>query len=203
MAGELDGQRVAIIATNGVEQVELEQPRSAVDGAGARSTLISLSTDPIQATNSDIDKGDTFTPDAAISDVSAEDFDALILPGGTINADQLRQSGDVVSFVQAFFAAGKPVGAICHAPWTLVEADLVRGRTLTSYPSLRTDIRNAGGTWVDEQVHNDRGLVTSRRPDDLRRLRTDRRHGDQPVRPRRPPVGGQARLRLRVVGRPG
>jgi protease I len=167
MAGALDGLRVAIIATNGVEQVELEQPRSAVDGAGARSTLISLSTDPIQAMNSDIDKGDTFTPDAAISDVSADDFDALILPGGTINADQLRQSGDVVSFVQAFFAAGKPVGAICHAPWTLVEADLVRGRTLTSYPSLRTDIRNAGGNAVDEEVVVDAGLVSSRRPDDL------------------------------------
>jgi protease I len=167
MAGTLDGKRIAIIATNGVEQVELEQPRQAVDRAGARSTLISLSTDPIQAMNSDIDKGDTFTPDTAISDVSADDFDALVLPGGTINADQLRQSGDVVAFVQAIVAAGKPVGAICHAPWTLVEADLVRGRTLTSYPSLRTDIRNAGGEAVDEEVVVDRGLVTSRTPDDL------------------------------------
>ena len=126
--------------------------------------------------NSDIDKGDTFTPDAAISDVSADDFDALVLPGGTINADQLRQSGDVVSFVQAIFAAGKPVGAICHAPWTLVEADLVRGRTLTSYPSLRTDIRNAGGDAVDEEVVVDKGLVTSRNPEGPRRvLREDRR----------------------------
>ncbi|MEJ2861055.1 type 1 glutamine amidotransferase domain-containing protein [Actinomycetospora flava] len=167
MAGALDGLRVAIIATNGVEQVELEQPRRAVDEAGARSTLVSLSTDAIQAMNSDIDKGDTFTPDAAISDVSADDFDALVLPGGTINADQLRQSGDVVSFVQAVFAAGKPVGAICHAPWTLVEADLVRGRTMTSYPSLRTDIRNAGGHAVDEEVVVDKGLVTSRNPNDL------------------------------------
>ncbi|GAA4777734.1 type 1 glutamine amidotransferase domain-containing protein [Actinomycetospora chlora] len=167
MAGTLDGKRVAIIATNGVEQAELEQPRQAVDRAGARSTLISLSTDPIQAMNSDINKGDTFTPDTAISDVSADDFDALVLPGGTINADQLRQSGDVVAFVQAIVAAGKPVGAICHAPWTLVEADLVRGRTLTSYPSLRTDIRNAGGEAVDEEVVVDRGLVTSRTPDDL------------------------------------
>ncbi|GAA4933581.1 protease I [Actinomycetospora succinea] len=167
MAGALNGQRIAIIATNGVEQAELEQPRQAVDRAGARSTLVSLSTDAIQAMNSDIDKGDTFTPDAAIGDVSADDYDALILPGGTINADQLRQSGDVVAFVQAIFAAGKPVGAICHAPWTLVEADLVRGRTLTSYPSLRTDIRNAGGTAVDEEVVVDRGLVTSRNPNDL------------------------------------
>lgn len=167
MAGALEGLRVAIIATNGVEQVELEQPRQAVDRAGARSTLVSLSSDAIQAMNSDIDKGDTFTPDAAISDVSPDDFDALVLPGGTINADQLRQSGDVVSFVQAIFAAGKPVGAICHAPWTLVEADLVRGRTLTSYPSLRTDIRNAGGNAVDEQVVVDRGLVSSRTPNDL------------------------------------
>lgn len=167
MAGELDGRRVAIIATNGVEQAELEQPRQAVDRAGATSTLVSLSTDPIQAMNSDIDKGDTFTPDAAVADVSADDFDALVLPGGTINADQLRQSGDVVAFVQAIAAAGKPIGAICHAPWTLVEADLVRGRTLTSYPSLRTDIRNAGGTAVDEEVVVDRGLVTSRTPKDL------------------------------------
>ena len=167
MAGTLDGKRIAIIATHGVEQAELEQPRSAVEQAGARATLISLSTDAIQAMNSDIDKGDTFTPDAAIADVSADDFDALVLPGGTINADQLRQSGDVVSFVQAIFAAGKPVGAICHAPWTLVEADLVRGRTLTSYPSLRTDIRNAGGEAVDREVVVDKGLVTSRTPDDL------------------------------------
>ncbi|GAA4871560.1 type 1 glutamine amidotransferase domain-containing protein [Actinomycetospora straminea] len=167
MAGALDGLRVAIIATNGVEQAELEQPRQAVDEAGARSTLISLSTDAIQAMNSDIDKGDTFTPDKAIADVSADDFDALVLPGGTINADQLRQSGDVVSFVQRVFAAGKPVGAICHAPWTLVEADLVKGRTLTSYPSLRTDIRNAGGNAVDEEVVVDHGLVTSRNPGDL------------------------------------
>ena len=167
MAGELDGPRVAIIATNGVEQAELEQPRAAVDGAGARSTLISLSTDPIQAMNSDIDKGDTFTPDVAISDVSADDFDALVLPGGTINADQLRQSGDVVSFVQAIFAAGKPVGAICHAPWTLVEADAVRDRTVTSWPSLQTDLRNAGATWKDEQVVVDGNLITSRNPDDI------------------------------------
>ncbi|MDD7967439.1 type 1 glutamine amidotransferase domain-containing protein [Actinomycetospora lemnae] len=167
MAGQLDGLRVAIIATNGVEQAELEQPRQAIDEAGARSTLISLSTDAIQAMNSDINKGDTFTPDKAISDVSADDFDALVLPGGTINADQLRQSGDVVSFVQSIFAAGKPVGVICHGPWTLVEADLVRGRTLTSYPSLRTDIRNAGGHVVDEEVVVDNGLVSSRNPGDL------------------------------------
>ncbi|MHC1558639.1 type 1 glutamine amidotransferase domain-containing protein [Actinomycetospora sp. C-140] len=167
MAGALDGKRIAIIATNGVEQAELEQPRAAVERAGARATLVSLSTDPIQAMNSDIDKGDTFTPEAAIADVSADDFDALVLPGGTINADQLRQSGDVVTFVQRVVADGKPVGAICHAPWTLVEADLVRGRTLTSYPSLRTDIRNAGGTAVDQEVVVDRGLVTSRTPKDL------------------------------------
>ncbi len=117
--------------------------------------------------NADINKGDTLTVEAAIGDVSADEFDALILPGGTCNPDTLRQNAAVISFVQAIVEAGKPVGAICHAPWTLVEADLVRGRTLTSYPSLRTDIRNAGGTVVDQEVVTDRGLVTSRTPDDL------------------------------------
>jgi protease I len=117
--------------------------------------------------NSDIEPADTFTVDKAIADASPSDYDGLILPGGTVNADRLRIDEQVVAFVQEYFKAGKPVGAICHAPWTLVEADLVRGRTLTSYPSLRTDIRNAGGTAVDEEVVVDQGLVTSRNPDDL------------------------------------
>jgi protease I len=167
MANELSGKRVAILAASGVEQVELTQPRQTADDAGATTTLISVDTGEIQAMNSDINKGDTFTVDAAIADVSPDDFDALILPGGTCNPDTLRQNGDVVSFVQAIAAAGKPIAAICHAPWTLVEADLVRGKRLTSYPSLRTDIRNAGGTVVDEEVVVDQGLITSRNPNDL------------------------------------
>ncbi|HEY2194858.1 MAG TPA: type 1 glutamine amidotransferase domain-containing protein [Actinomycetospora sp.] len=167
MANELAGKRVAILAASGVEQVELTQPRQTADDAGATTTLISVDTGEIQAMNSDINKADTFTVDAAIADVSADDFDALILPGGTCNPDTLRQNGDVVSFVQAMVGAGKPVAAICHAPWTLVEADVVRGKRLTSFPSLRTDIRNAGGTVVDEEVVVDQGLITSRNPNDL------------------------------------
>jgi protease I len=167
MAGTLDQKRIAILAADGVEQVELERPRDAVLEAGAQVDLVSIKTDPIQAMNHDIEPGDTFTPDRAVSDASADDYDGLILPGGTVNPDKLRLEPDAVAFVQAFFEAGKPVGAICHGPWTLVEADVVRGRTLTSYPSIRTDIRNAGGTVVDEEVVVDEGLVTSRNPDDL------------------------------------
>ena len=167
MAGTLNGRRVAILAASGVEQVELERPRKAVEDEGATTTLISTDTGEIQGMNADINKGDTFRVDAAIADVDARDFDALILPGGTCNPDTLRQDQRVISFVQQIFRAGKPVGAICHAPWTLVEADLVRGRTLTSFPSVRTDIRNAGGNVVDEEVVCDEALITSRNPDDL------------------------------------
>jgi protease I len=167
MAGELEGKRIAIIATHGVEQVELEDPREAVENAGAETDLISLEEGEIQAMNGDIDKGDTFEVDKTIADVEVADYDGLILPGGVANPDNLRQDEAVIKFLQDFFAAGKPVGAICHAPWTLVEADLVAGRTLTSYPSIRTDIRNAGGEVVDEEVVVDQGLVTSRNPDDL------------------------------------
>ena len=171
MANELSGRRVAILAASGVEQVELEQPRKAVEDAGATATLVSIDTGTIQAMNSDINKGDTFTVDAAIGSVSADDFDALILPGGTCNPDTLRQDADVIRFVQAIFSAGKPVGAICHGPWTLVEADVLRGKTLASWPSLQTDVRNAGGTWRDEQVFrcpaNGWVLITSRNPDDI------------------------------------
>ena len=163
----LSGKTVAIIAADGVEQVEYEQPRKALDDAGATTHLISLSTDPIQAMNADINPGDKITPDKAIADVSPGDYDAVVLPGGTVNPDNLRVNEDVISFVQAIAADGKIIAAICHGPWTLVEADLVRGRTLTSYPSIRTDIRNAGGTVVDEEVVVDQGLVTSRNPDDL------------------------------------
>jgi protease I len=167
MAGRLDGKRIAILATDGVEQVELEQPRDAVTREGARTEILSLSEGEIQAMNHDIEAADTFTADKAVKEASAADYDALILPGGTVNADRLRMDPDVVGFVQEIFRAGKPVGVICHGPWTLVEADLVRGRTLTSYPSLRTDIRNAGGTVVDEEVVTDHGLVSSRNPGDL------------------------------------
>ncbi|GAA1204030.1 type 1 glutamine amidotransferase domain-containing protein [Pseudonocardia alaniniphila] len=167
MTGRLNGKRIAILATDGVEQVELEQPREAVNREGAQTEILSLSEGEIQAMNHDIEPADTFTADKAVKEASAADYDALILPGGTVNADRLRMDPDVVGFVQEIFRAGKPVGVICHGPWTLVEADLVRGRTLTSYPSLRTDIRNAGGTVVDEEVVTDHGLVSSRNPGDL------------------------------------
>jgi protease I len=167
MADELQGQRIAILAATGVEQVELEQPRDAVESAGAETELLSIESGEIQAMNHDIDKADKIPVDRLVSDASPDDYDALILPGGTVNADNLRQDEDVISFVQEVFRAGKPVGVICHGPWTLVEADLVRGRTLTSYPSIRTDIRNAGGNVVDEEVVVDQGLVSSRKPDDL------------------------------------
>ena len=167
MASELDGKKIAIIAADGVEQSELEEPRQAVEDAGAETELISLEDGEIQAMQGDINKGDTFEVDKVIGDASVEDYDGLILPGGVANPDNLRQDDDVIQFLQDFFATGRPVGAICHAPWTLVEADLVAGRTLTSYPSIRTDIRNAGGEVVDEEVVVDQGLVTSRNPDDL------------------------------------
>lgn len=167
MSDSLNGKTIAIIATDGVEQVELTEPRKAVEQAGATVELLSLATGEIQAMNSDIEPADTFAVDKSVADVSQADYDGLILPGGTVNADKLRASDDVVGFLKEYFATGKPVGVICHGPWTLVEADLVRGRTLTSFPSLKTDIRNAGGEWVDEEVVVDQGLVTSRNPDDL------------------------------------
>lgn len=167
MTGRLDGKRIAILATDGVEQVELTQPRDAVTGEGARTEIVSMSDGEIQAMNGDIEPAERFPVDKVAKEVSAADYDGLIMPGGTVNADRLRMDPDVRGFVQDMFRAGKPVGVICHGPWTLVEADLVRGRTLTSYPSLRTDIRNAGGTVVDEEVVTDNGLVSSRNPDDL------------------------------------
>ncbi|MFC0438211.1 type 1 glutamine amidotransferase domain-containing protein [Kutzneria buriramensis] len=167
MSEQLRGRRIAILATDGVEQVELQEPKAAVEAAGGRTRLISLEEGEIQAMNADVNKADTFPVDLTVDWASAEDFDALILPGGTTNPDRLRQNTRAVSLVNDFFAAGKPVAAICHGPWLLVEADVVRGRTLTSYPSVRTDIRNAGGTVVDKEVVIDGGLVTSRNPDDL------------------------------------
>jgi protease I len=167
MAGKLDGKKVAIlVATEGIEQVELVEPRKALEEAGATVELISTETGEAQAFNH-LDKADTFPIDHAAKDVSADDYDGLMLPGGVANPDALRMDQDAVKLVRAFFDAGKPVAAICHAPWTLVEADVVRGRKLTSWPSLQTDIRNAGGEWVDQEVVVDQGLVTSRKPDDL------------------------------------
>ena len=167
MADQLEGKRIAFLVDNeGAEQVELDEPRKAVTDAGAKVDLIAPDPGGIQAFNH-LDKGDTYDVDKTVSDASADDYDGLVLPGGVANPDNLRTDEDAVSFVRAFFEAGKPVGAICHAPWMLVEAGVVDGRKLTSYPSLRTDIRNAGGEWVDEEVVTDSGLVTSRKPDDL------------------------------------
>ena len=163
---KLNGKKVAILATEGVEQVELIEPRKAVESEGADVTLVSLQAGGFQGFNH-LDKGDTFTADKAVEDVSAEEFDALLLPGGVANPDFLRVDEDAVGFVRDMFESGKPIGVICHGPWTLVEAGVLKGRTITSWPSLQTDIRNAGGNWVDEEVVVDGGLVSSRKPDDL------------------------------------
>lgn len=168
MAESLNGKHVAIlIAPRGSEQPEFERPHQALTEAGARVSVIGLETGEAQTVNGDLDPGDTFTVDSTVTDADAGSFDALVIPGGTVGADTLRGDADVVAFVKAFFTGKKPVAAICHAPWLLVEAGVVQGRTLTSYPSLQTDIRNAGGTWVDKEVVVDGGLVTSRTPNDL------------------------------------
>jgi protease I len=168
MANELQGRRVAILlAPVGSEQAEFTEPKKAVEDAGAQVDVVGLQTGEAQTMNSDVNPGETFTVEKTFSEVSPGDYDALIVPGGTVGADTLRGNEEAVAFVRGFFEQEKPVGVICHGPWTLVEADVVRGRTLTSYPSLQTDIRNAGGEWVDEEVVTDQGLVTSRNPDDL------------------------------------
>jgi protease I len=163
---DLNGKRIAFLAADGVEQVELTEPWKAVEQAGGAPELISVDDGEIQGFNH-LDKADTFKVDRTVSDAEASDYDGLVLPGGVANPDFLRTDEDAVAFVRAFFEAGKPIGVICHGPWTLVEADVVRGRTLTSWPSLKTDLRNAGATWVDEEVVVDEGLVSSRKPDDL------------------------------------
>jgi len=167
MAGKLDGTRIAILATDGVEEVELIRPRDAVTAEGARVDVVSIEEGELQAMNHDIEPASKITVDVTAAQASASDYDALIMPGGTVNADRLRMDDDVRRFVQEVFRAGKPVGVICHAPWTLIDAGLVEGRTLTSYPSLRTDLRNAGAKVVDEEVVTDQGLVSSRNPGDL------------------------------------
>jgi protease I len=167
MSDQLQGRRIAILVANeGDEQIELTSPRAALHEAGAEIDLLALEDGEIQAFNH-LDKGDTFTPDKAVGQADPDDYDGLVLPGGVANPDQLRTDTDAVQFVRSFFEAGKPVGVICHGPWTLINADVVDGRTLTSWPSLQTDLRNAGAEWVDEEVHVDQGLVSSRQPDDL------------------------------------
>lgn len=166
MSGELSGKRVAFLAADGVEQVELVEPRKAVEEAGADTALVSLESGEIQAFNH-LDQGDKIKVDMTVASADPSEFDALVLPGGVANPDFLRGDEDAVSFVRSFFEQDKPVGVICHGPWTLVEADVVRGRTLTSWPTLQTDLRNAGAEWVDEEVHVDGRLVSSRKPDDL------------------------------------
>ena len=167
MADKLKGKRFAfLVAPEGAEQVELTEPWKAVEDEGGEPELISTESGEIQAFNH-LDKAGTFPVDRTVSDADASDYDGLVLPGGVANPDFLRMDDDAVQFVRDFFEQAKPVAVICHGPWTLVEADVVRGRRITSWPSLQTDLRNAGANWVDEEVVVDQGLVSSRKPDDL------------------------------------
>jgi protease I len=167
MADQLSGKKIAFLTANeGVEEVELTEPLKAVTEAGAKAELLAPEAGQVQAFNH-LDKAETYTVDKVVGDASADDYDGLVLPGGVANPDNLRTHPEAVAFVREFFAAGKPVGVICHGPWTLIEADVVKGRKLTSWPSLQTDLRNAGAEWVDEEVVVDQGLITSRKPDDL------------------------------------
>jgi protease I len=167
MSDELSGKKIAfLVAQEGVEQVELSEPWKAVEQAGGEPVLITPESGEVQAFEH-LDKSKTYSVDETLEDADPDDYDGVVLPGGVANPDQLRTESRAIEFLQKFFAEGKPVGVICHGAWTLVEADLVRGRTITSWPSLQTDIRNAGGNWVDEEVVVDEGLVSSRNPDDL------------------------------------
>ncbi|WP_254546045.1 type 1 glutamine amidotransferase domain-containing protein [Halomarina pelagica] len=164
----LSEAKVAVfLAPRGTEEVEFTEPRQVVEDAGATVDVVGAETGEVQTVNDDLEPGGTYEVESTFSAVSPEDYDGLIVPGGAVGADQLRANDDAVDLVRGFADAGTPMGVICHGPWTLVEAGVVDGRTLTSYPSLRTDVRNAGGEWVDEEVVTDRGLVTSRGPDDL------------------------------------
>jgi protease I len=166
MAAKLDGKKVAFLATDGVEQVELDRPWQAVRDAGGSPELIALKSGEIQCFNH-VDKADSRPVDKTVAEADPGDYEGLVLPGGVVNGDAIRADEKSVAFTKAFFEAGKPVAAICHGLWVMAEADVVRGRTLTSWPSLKTDLRNAGATWVDQEVVTDNGLVTSRKPDDL------------------------------------
>lgn len=168
MAKELEGRTVALlIAPEGTEEPEFRDPKEALTNAGAIVHVVSTKTGEVQTVNGDLNPGGSYTAEKTFSEVSADDYDALVIPGGTVGADKLRGDADAVAFIRTFFEQGKPVGAICHAPWTLIEAGVTQGRTLTSYPTLQTDLRNAGATWQDKEVVVDQGLVTSRNPDDL------------------------------------
>jgi protease I len=164
----LAGKKIAVlIAPRGTEDPEFKKPKEAVEAAGATVTVVGIEVGEAKTNNSDLDPGSSYTVDKAVSEVSASDFDGLVIPGGTVGADKLRANPGIVSFVKSFFEEAKPVGVICHGPWLLVEADVLKGRTVTSYSSIRKDIENAGGSWVDQEVVTDKGLVTSRKPDDL------------------------------------
>jgi protease I len=166
MAGKLSGKKVAILAADGFEEVELTKPRKALDGAGATTRVVSIKSGKIQGMNH-ADKGETVAVDLTLAGVEPQEFDALMIPGGLMNPDTLRSTDDALAFVRHFFNEGKPVAAICHAPWVLIDAGVVRGRTLTSWPAIKTDVWNAGGNWIDKEVVVDNGLVTSRKPDDI------------------------------------
>ena len=163
---KLDGKRVAILVAEGFEQVEMTEPRKALDEAGAKTLIVSPAKGEVQGWNH-FDKADRFKVDVPLEQAKPEEFDALVLPGGVANPDQLRMNAKAVQFVRSFFDEGKPIGVICHGPWTLIEADVVDGRTMTSWPSLKTDLENAGASWVDQEVVVDRGLVSSRNPKDI------------------------------------
>ena len=166
MAKNLNGKKVAILVADGFEQVEMTEPKKALEEAGAQTEIVSPVKGEVQGWNH-FDKADKFTVDVPLDSADAQNYDALLLPGGVANPDQLRMNPAAVYFVKQFFEAGKPVAAICHGPWTLIEAEVVRGRTITSWPSLKTDLRNAGAKWVDQEVVTDGGLVTSRNPQDI------------------------------------
>jgi protease I len=166
MEQKLTGKKIAILAADGFEQVELIKPRAALDEAGATTTVVSIKPGKIQGMNH-ADKGDTVAVDKTLEEVKPEDFDALMIPGGLMNPDTLRSSNEALEFVRHFFRENKPVAAICHAPWVLIDATVLRGRTVTSWPAIKTDVRNAGANWVDKEVVVDNGLVTSRKPDDI------------------------------------
>jgi deglycase len=166
MAGELQDKRVAMLVADGFEQVELTGPKKALEGAGAKVSIVSPNTGKVKGWQT-TDWGDEFPVDVALKDAKAEDFDALVLPGGVMNPDKLRRNPWALQFVRAFFESGKPIGAICHGPWTLIDAGIAAGKRMTSYESIQADLKNAGAEWVDEEVVVDHGLITSRKPDDI------------------------------------
>jgi protease I len=166
MADKLAGKKVAILAADGFEEVELTKPRKALEDAGAKTSVVSLKSGKIQGMNH-ADKGATVAVDLTLAEAKPQEFDALLIPGGLMNPDTLRSTDEALEFVRHFFRQGKPVAAICHAPWVLIDAEVVSGRTITSWPAIKTDVRNAGATWVDQDVVVDNGLVTSRKPDDI------------------------------------